>query len=104
MKTTIQQQITNTTDIYVQADDGRIFRIWEGTGDNLFAEDIELGYVDYINYEIYQNIQAIYDQDYDDGGMILLKQLYADMSVADIIREVAEFESVSFKKGLQQND
>ena len=102
MKTLITQQIDTTTDIYVQADDGRIFRIWEGTGDNLFAEDIEQGYVDYINYEIYQNIQAVYDQDYDDGGMILLKQLYADMSAADIIREVGEFESVSFAGGIQQ--
>lgn len=98
MKITITQEITSKTkdEFYAQLKDGRIVRIWEGTGDNLFDEDVEAGYVDYINYEIYNNIKAIYDNDYYDGGMILLKQLYQDLSVKEILDFVSKDLSEEF--------
>ena len=53
----------------------QIVRIAEGTGDNLLPEDIEEGYVDYINYE--QHELGI-DMPEVDGGQILLDKLLRD--------------------------
>ena len=58
----------------------------EGTGDNLWDEDIENGYVDYINWTMY----AI-KMDCDlpvftewDGGMVLTQKYVQDMTIEEI--------------------
>lgn len=48
-------------------------KITEGTGDNLLKEDIENGYVDYINYEIIEADEIEFGS--TDGGMLLRKKL-----------------------------
>lgn len=53
-------------------------KISEGTGDNLLREDIDEGYVDYINYEIYDTYYDYLEDNSDDGGMALLKNPYQD--------------------------
>ncbi len=57
--------------IYVPAAD-QLIRIAEGTGDNLIAEDEELGYVDYVYYEQYGM-----EQDFPevDGGQMMTKEM-----------------------------
>ena len=47
----------------------QIIRIAEGTGDNLFPEDIEEGYADYIYYEQYELSQGFPEID---GGQVLM--------------------------------
>lgn len=54
---------------------GLILRVAEGTGDNLLREDRELGYVDYIYYELYE---VGYGFDEVDGGMITTREYVAD--------------------------
>ncbi len=84
----------NYDDIYIYVpesnDKGYIIYISEGTGDNLLDEDIEEGYVDYINYQIYMFDNGIEE---DDGGMIMLKELFRDKysCTADCIPDVLEF-------------
>lgn len=73
------------------------FHIEEGTGDNLLKEDIDLGYVDYINYEYFDSMQAVYEENAYDGGMVLLKRYYQDMTLEEILKEVEEFEDVEFE-------
>ena len=60
--------------------------IEEGTGDNLWSEDIDEGYVDYINWTMY----AI-KMDYDiptlvewDGGMVLTKKYVVEMTIEEV--------------------
>ncbi len=84
----------NYDDIYIYVpesnDKGYIIYISEGTGDNLLDEDIEEGYVDYINYQIYMLDNGIEE---DDGGMIMLRELFRDKysCTADCIPDVLEF-------------
>lgn len=84
----------NYDDIYIYVsvpnENGYIIYISEGTGDNLLSEDIEEGYVDYINYEIYMLDNGIEE---DDGGMIMLRELfrYKYSCTADCIPDVLEF-------------
>lgn len=73
----------------------RYVKICEGTGDNLLSEDIEEGYVDYIYYSEYDNISDYAEDNESDGGMVLLKQLYADMRIEDIIKQMQEFGELS---------
>lgn len=40
-------------------EEGQIIRIAEGTGDNLLKEDIDLGYNDYVYYDVYDLDQDI---------------------------------------------
>ena len=66
--------------------DGVFINFEEGTGDNLLPEDIEAGYVDYINWESFKiNRHDAYDVsiEQDDGGMLLLKEYYADCDVGE---------------------
>ena len=51
----------------------QVIRISEGTGDNLFWEDREKGYVDYIYYD--QHELSI-DMPVVEGGHVLLKGMY----------------------------
>lgn len=85
----------NYDDIYIYVsesnnEEGYIIYISEGTGDNLLDEDIEEGYVDYINYQIYMFDNGIEE---DDGGMIMLRELFRDKysCTADCIPDVLEF-------------
>ncbi len=75
-----------------------VYEIEEGTGDNLDSEDIEQGYVDYIYYSVYSS-----EEDYDngkeefDGGMVLLKQYYVDLSEDEIVKRVEDMEGVKLE-------
>ena len=86
----IIETITDKSDFYYQIG-GQIYHITEGTGDNLSEEDIKEGYVDYIYYDVYDNIQGIANEDIVDGGMILLEKIYQDMSIQEILGRVISF-------------
>lgn len=73
--------------IYV-IDDSLIVHIAEGTGDNLLREDIEEGYVDYINFETWQVSCTGVEE--SDGGMVLTRTLVRDMRESDVIEMVLE--------------
>lgn len=73
---------------------GYIYRITEGTGDNLLQEDIDDGYVDYIYYDYYASYEDIKDDCAYDGGQILTKKLCADMSQQEFLGILCDFESI----------
>lgn len=77
--------------MFVEDEDGFIFRIAEGTGDALEQKDIDNGYVDYIYYDIYASLEDICDQEIYDGGIILLKKPYKEHTVEEILAEVCKF-------------
>lgn len=74
---------------------GYWWHICEGTGDNLLQEDVDEGYVDYIYYDYYESLLDIREDNVHDGGMILLKRYYQDMSLEEIIKEVQDFEDTT---------
>lgn len=74
------------------------WHIAEGTGDNLLQEDIDAGYVDYIYYDNYVNLNAINNDSTYDGGMVLLKKLYKEHTLQEIIDIMKENEGVDFKE------
>lgn len=83
----------------IWATDGNFYyRISEGTGDNLSQEDIDDGYVDYIYYDYYATLEDIKEDNTYDGGMILLKKFYQDMTEEEILKTVAEFEDTELKE------
>lgn len=82
--------------MFVQDRDGHIYKISEGTGDNLEQKDIDDGYVDYIYYDIFCSLEDLNEDIIDDGGMILLKKFYKDHSVDEILSIVSEFCCVDF--------
>ncbi|WP_146040115.1 hypothetical protein [Acetatifactor muris] len=68
---------------------GQVIRISEGTGDNLFKEDEEAGYVDYIIYEqhgLSTGMPVV------DGGQVLLEGMFRDLfrCTADCIPRVLD--------------
>lgn len=72
-----------------------MFIISEGSGDNLLPEDVESGYVDYVNWERYDICSEFYDGMIDapeiregDGGMVLFKDYARDLTLGTIITEV----------------
>lgn len=67
----------------------QIIRITEGSGDNLLPEDMEEGYVDYIDYEQYDIEVGMPEAD---GGEILLKELLKEkyLCLADCIPDVLD--------------
>ena len=67
--------------IYIM-DDSLIVYIHEGTGDNLWDEDIKMGYVDYIMYDTWQVDHGINESD---GGMVLTTRLVQDMSTDECV-------------------
>lgn len=71
-------------------------RIDEGTGDNLLYEDVQEGYVDYINiYGLEYRWGELADcYDTIEGGMAMLTELYQDMfnSAQDVINYLIETE------------
>lgn len=81
-------------DVWAKDHNGMWYHIWEGTGDNLLPEDVDAGYVDYLNYEYYETLNDVYEQSNYDGGMILLKKLCQDCTIKEILKQVEEFENV----------
>lgn len=73
-------------------DSGRFYYIREGTGDNLSEEDVDAGYVDYIYYDAFETLNDIHEDNISDGGMILIKKLYQNSSVAEIVEQFEDFE------------
>ena len=71
-----------------------LIRIEEGTGDNLLDEDIEEGFVDYINYETFGI--CVCDGDFvvndGDGGMVLCEKYVAEMTEEEVIDAVLDME------------
>lgn len=65
----------------------------EGTGDNLWQEDIDEGFVDYIMYDTYEVGVEDWEFEFkeDDGGMILLEKLCADMTMEEFIKRTLDF-------------
>lgn len=81
----------NKSDFWVKdKTDNLIIHISEGTGDNLFEDDIIEGYVDYINYSIYESMEDVYKDKEFDGGMVLLKEYYIDLPLEEIIDRVVD--------------
>lgn len=93
----------NSENIFLQTTEGDIFKICEGTGDSLLQEDIDEGYVDYIYFSVYSSLSNLAEDNELDGGMVLLKKLYKDMSLEEIVRKVEEEECVTFIKGGDTN-
>jgi len=62
-----------------------------GCGDNLFKEDIEEGYVDYVNYTRYD---LMFDGELHatewDGGMVLLKKPYLEIPIDELLEYILE--------------
>ena len=89
-------------DVYVQIfPDNLIMRISEGSGDNLDSDDINAGYVDYLNYD-YVNADTFFDEigvnEIDamtgaDGGMLLTEELVKDKynNLAEAVDDVLDF-------------
>lgn len=100
----------------IEDEDGNptVFHACEGTGDNLLYEDEEQGFVDYINYEMYDGkitysmIDAyVQGEDLDtmpdlesDGGMVLLYHPYSDLTVKQICWKVLEMSGVENPESL----
>lgn len=95
-----EENVVSYTDIYVYVpEEKEIIYISEGTGDNLLREDIAEGYVDYINYTIYDLDNGIEESD---GGMIMLKELFQKKysCAKDCIPDVLEFIELGNKEFL----
>lgn len=84
-------------DFWAKDENGRYFHICEGTGDNLLQEDIADGYVDYIYYSVFDNLNSVSEGNEDDGGMVLLKEFYRDLNLSAIVQEVEETEDVKLE-------
>lgn len=96
LTSTIRSELSADQTIFAQADDGLIYAICEGTGDNLDAEDIGNGYVDYIYYDSYKTLEDLKDDEGYDGGMVLLKRPYSELTVREILLEVSDFTGSTF--------
>ena len=83
--------VWNGEDIYISYGD-KILLIAEGSGDNLYQEDEDEGYVDYFNLEVYQKSEFIKDpEDYEGvigGGFMMRKKLISEELYGKMIDEV----------------
>ena len=75
--------------IYVGEPHYKLVAVQEGTGDNLDAQDIKDGYVDYW-------LSSIYEQDGEDitlvdSGQILTSKPIAEMEDEEILRRIFEY-------------
>lgn len=71
-----------------------IFHICEGTGDNLFPEDYEDGYIDYIYYDTFETIEDAKNEKTNGGGMVLLTEWYKDLPLGEIIEKTFNMEDL----------
>ena len=76
---------------FVVIDNDTIYHIQEGTGDALTQEDIDNGCVDYIYYDVLEDANDL--DSIIDGGCILLNELYAQMSIDNIIKTTIAFDN-----------
>lgn len=67
-----------------------LVRVSRGSGDNLLTDDINEGYIDYVDWSSYKIGLEACDPDMseDDGGMVLLKECYEDADAEDLIRQL----------------
>lgn len=79
---------------------GRIYHIYEGTGDNLTAEDEGNGYVDYFNYDVYEDGESLKEGDCCDGGMFLLEKLYRDLNPFEILAKLQGLERFTAERAI----
>ncbi len=78
-------------DFLIETDKDLFIRVSEGTGDNLLREDILDGYIDYINYSVYETMKdAVNEENEQDGGMILSKVYIENLSMDEIIYAVSD--------------
>ena len=78
-------------DCIAKTSDGKFVVIIEGTGDSLLQEDIDAGYVDYVNYEIYATLEQARENEDAwslDGGMVYLTKLVQEQELEDILIEI----------------
>lgn len=78
-------------DCIAKTSDGKFVVIIEGTGDSLLQEDIDAGYVDYVNYEIYATLEQARENEDAwslDGGMVYLTKLAQEQELEDILIEM----------------
>lgn len=64
-----------------------------GTGDNLEETDVEAGYVDYVNIDVYSYVgSGISDAGFEagDSGMMLTKTVIMD--IAEIVSDVLDYQ------------
>ncbi len=74
------------TDFIIETEDDRFIRVTEGTGDNLLKEDVYDGYIDYVNYSIYETMKdAVNEENEKDGGMIMSKAYIENLEFAEIL-------------------
>lgn len=79
---------------------GRIYHIYEGTGDNLTTEDVDDGYVDYFNYDVYEDGESLKEGDCYDSGMFLLERLYRDLNPFEILAKLQELEQFKTQRAI----
>ena len=78
-------------DLYLYVPDrNQLVYVSEGTGDNLLPEDADEGFVDYVNYQLYDLDGGIGETD---GGMVMFRHLVQDRfdclgeAVPDVLKE-----------------
>lgn len=84
--------------LFFPDEDGSIFLSFSaGTGDNLSREDVERGYVDYVNYTTYYlsndlggNLYCEFGLKELDGGMLMTKQPVKEMSLKALVDSICE--------------
>lgn len=79
---------------------GRLYHIYEGTGDNLTAEDEGNGYVDYFNYDVYENGESLKEGDCCDGGMFLLERFYKDLNPFEMLAKLQQLEGFTAERAI----
>lgn len=67
----------------------KLVYVQEGSGDQLLPEDMDEGYVDYIDYEVYNYKNDTVLSEYD-GGLVLLRKPYRRFSEEEIIKMILE--------------
>ena len=79
-------------------DTGLIYKIEEGTGDNLQQEDIDKGYVDYIYYDSFKSLDDVYEQETYDGGVYYLEDYYGNYTKKQILEMIGGFEGDTLRE------
>ena len=67
---------------------GNFLYIYEGTGDNLYNDDIISGYCDYFMYDTFMFENGKFLE--IDGGQVLLQKNYQEYSEKDIFQKAFE--------------
>ena len=78
----------------VKPENGNFIHIQEGSGDALTKNNIDDGYIDYIDYTRF-SLAGPEEISYKDGGQCLISEMYIDLSEEDIIQTVLNFENLT---------